>query len=55
LQDHEHGTIGKSIEITVASSFTAEYAENAEESETPAKVGTVLKLCALCGDKSPDF
>jgi hypothetical protein len=45
-------------EITISLSFTAEYAENAEASENLSRIGTVLKLCALCdlrGDKSLDF
>ena len=49
------GTIGKSSEIIMSLNFTAEHAENAEASETPARIGTVLKLCALRGDKSLDF
>ena len=49
------GTIGKSSEITISLNFTAEHAENAEASENPSRIGTVLKLCALRGDKSLDF
>ena len=51
-------TIGNSSEITISLSYTAEYAESAEASENPTRIGTVLKLCALCdlrGDKSLDF
>jgi hypothetical protein len=49
------GTIGKSSEITISLNFTAEHAENAEASKNPSRIGTVLKLCALRGDKSLDF
>ena len=67
LQDGRHlydrivygtDTVDFSSEITISLSFTAEYAENAEASENPARIGTVLKLCVLCdlrGDKSLDF
>nr|QNO50264.1 hypothetical protein MIKCHCCC_00004 [Methanosarcinales archaeon ANME-2c ERB4] len=49
------GTIGKSSEIAISLNLTAEHAENAKASETPARIGTALKLCALRGDKSLDF
>jgi hypothetical protein len=51
-------TVDFSSETTISLSLTAEYAENAETSENPARIGTVLKLCVLCdlrGDKSLDF
>jgi len=52
------GTVDFSGEIAISLNFTAEHAENAKASENSARIETVLKLCVLCalrGDKSPDF
>jgi hypothetical protein len=52
------GTVEFFSEITISSSFTAEYAENAEASENLNVDWKVLKLCALGdlrGDKSLVF
>jgi len=55
---YELGAVEFSREITIASSFTAVCAENAEASECPNVDWNVLKLCALGdlrGDKSLGF
>ncbi len=52
------GTAEFYSKITISLNFTAEHAENAEASGTPARIKIVLKLCALGdlrGDQSSDF
>ena len=58
--DNENWTVKQVLEMGAAmelESYTLymKHAENAEASENPSRIGTVLKLCALRGDKSLDF